>query len=120
MFAIPSVIITVPCSICLQSAVVGILSGINNSPFYSLASDLDGIILCMLSQVAQVAAYELGIPLNTINFLPSNTHSNANSSITGGSLGSDVCSYVSVPQSCVRAPGWGDNETVYQVAGGIK
>lgn len=51
------------------------------------------------TKVAQVAAYELGIPLNTINFLPSNTHSNANSSVTGGSLGSDICSYC-VGEAC--------------------
>ncbi|KAG0710872.1 Xanthine dehydrogenase [Chionoecetes opilio] len=53
------------------------------------------------TKVAQVAAYELGIPMDLISFVPSNVHSNPNSSVTGGSLGSDVCSYC-VGEACKR------------------
>lgn len=45
-------------------------------------------------QVAQVAAYTLGCDLSRIRIRPSNTHVGANSNVTGGSVGSDVNSYV--------------------------
>ncbi|MPC17990.1 Xanthine dehydrogenase/oxidase [Portunus trituberculatus] len=51
------------------------------------------------TKVAQVAAYELGISMDIINFVPNNTHTNPNSSSTSGSLGSDTCSH-SVGEAC--------------------
>lgn len=51
------------------------------------------------TKVAQVAAYELGIPMDTISFVPTNTHTNPNSVATSGSLGSDICSYT-VGKAC--------------------
>ncbi|KAK7074021.1 hypothetical protein SK128_004963 [Halocaridina rubra] len=45
------------------------------------------------TKIAQCAAYELGIPLEMIAVKGSNTHTNANSQCTGGSLGSDIASY---------------------------
>ncbi|XP_063842980.1 xanthine dehydrogenase/oxidase-like isoform X2 [Scylla paramamosain] len=51
------------------------------------------------TKVAQVAAYELGIPMDTISFVPTSTHTNPNSSSTSGSLGSDTCSYC-VGEAC--------------------
>ncbi|XP_069995409.1 xanthine dehydrogenase/oxidase isoform X1 [Penaeus vannamei] len=53
------------------------------------------------TKVAQCAAYELGVPLDTVAARPSNTHVNANSDVTGGSMGSDVASY-SVSQACKK------------------
>lgn len=41
------------------------------------------------TKVAQVAAYELGCPVDNIKIKATNTHSNTNSQCDGGSLGSD-------------------------------
>nr|XP_053653015.1 xanthine dehydrogenase/oxidase-like [Cherax quadricarinatus] len=51
------------------------------------------------TKTAQCAAYELGVPLEYVSVMPTNTHTNPNSSITGGSTGSDVASYV-VAEAC--------------------
>jgi len=47
-------------------------------------------------QVAQVAAHILGVPLDTISVKPSNNLSNPNAIVTGGSVGSEAVSYVSL------------------------
>nr|XP_045608547.1 xanthine dehydrogenase/oxidase-like [Procambarus clarkii] len=51
------------------------------------------------TKVAQVAAYQLRTTLDVVSIRPTNTHANANSSSTSGSLGSDVASY-SVSEAC--------------------
>ncbi|XP_054726022.1 xanthine dehydrogenase [Anastrepha obliqua] len=47
----------------------------------------------MNTKVAQLASYELGIPLNMIRFEGSNTINGANSMVTGGSIGSETLCY---------------------------
>ena len=47
-------------------------------------------------QVAQVVAYTLGIPLEYVSVKPSNTLTAPNGMVSGGSITSEVCSYVSL------------------------
>ncbi len=47
------------------------------------------------TKVAQVAAKELGIPIERIKIKPSSTMTNANSVATGGSITSELCCLVS-------------------------
>ena len=42
------------------------------------------------TKVGQVVARELGVPLAMINIKPTNNFVNANGSVTGGSMGSEV------------------------------
>ncbi|XP_043236080.1 indole-3-acetaldehyde oxidase-like isoform X1 [Amphibalanus amphitrite] len=51
------------------------------------------------TKVAQVCAKELGIPLSTISVKPNNTLVNPNGFVTGGSVGSEMCS-LAVRQAC--------------------
>ncbi|KAK3879999.1 hypothetical protein Pcinc_015481 [Petrolisthes cinctipes] len=51
------------------------------------------------TKVAQVAAYELGVALDTITFATNNTHNCANNQTTGGSLGSAFCCH-NVSEAC--------------------
>ncbi|XP_069165338.1 xanthine dehydrogenase/oxidase-like [Procambarus clarkii] len=51
------------------------------------------------TKTAQCAAYELGVPLEYVSVMPTTTHTNPNSTCTGGSTGSDTASYV-VAQAC--------------------
>lgn len=51
------------------------------------------------TKVAQTAAHFLGIPLDKISVKPSNAHTAPNAVCTGGSTGSDVCSFA-VQKAC--------------------
>ena len=46
--------------------------------------------------MAQIAAYTLGIDLKLVTVKPSNSLTAPNSSVTGGSVGSDTCGYVNI------------------------
>lgn len=43
-----------------------------------------------LKQTAQVCAYELGVPMSLIRIKKQSSTSNANTAITGGSIGSEL------------------------------
>ena len=43
------------------------------------------------TKVCQVIAKELGVPMDLIRIKPTNNFSGANSSVTGGSMGSECC-----------------------------
>lgn len=45
------------------------------------------------TKVAQVAAYTLGVPLDSIAVKAADTVVGANSMVTGGSFGSDLCAH---------------------------
>jgi xanthine dehydrogenase/oxidase len=45
------------------------------------------------TKVAQTAAHILGVPLDKISVKPSNTHTAPNAVVTGGSIGSEICSF---------------------------
>ena len=47
-------------------------------------------------QVAQVVAYTLNIDLELVSVKPSNNLTAPNSMVSGGSITSEVCSYVSI------------------------
>ena len=49
----------------------------------------------------QVCAYELGVGIDKVEVLPSETFSNANSSCTGGSITSDLCAVVRLLSSFI-------------------
>lgn len=52
--------------------------------------------LFMSLQVAQVAAYVLGVPLSLVKVKTTETMIGANSSVTGASIGTDLCAHVSI------------------------
>ena len=52
-------------------------------------------VIIML-QVKQVCAYELGIGIDKVEILPSETFSNANTKWTGGSITTELCALVGV------------------------
>ena len=58
---------------------------IGAQPFCGITS-----FLCYIMQVAQVAAKTLGIPMALIKIKPTNTLVNANDSVTGGSITSEL------------------------------
>ncbi|CAG0914560.1 unnamed protein product [Notodromas monacha] len=45
------------------------------------------------TKVAQVAAKTLGVPMDKVMIRPSDSFTNANSAVTGGSMGSEMCCY---------------------------
>lgn len=49
----------------------------------------------MFLQVAQVAAYVLGVPLSQVKVKATETMIGANSAVTGASIGTDLCAHVS-------------------------
>lgn len=49
---------------------------------------------CFFVQVAQVAAYTLGIDLNLVTVKATNNLVTPNNSVTGGSIASEACAYV--------------------------
>lgn len=51
------------------------------------------------TKVAQTVAYELGIPLSTVSVKANNSLANPNGMVTGGSVGSEFCSYAA-KQAC--------------------
>jgi xanthine dehydrogenase/oxidase len=53
------------------------------------------------TKVAQTASHILGIPLDKISVKPSNTHTAPNAICTGGSTGSDICSFA-VQKACEK------------------
>jgi xanthine dehydrogenase/oxidase len=49
------------------------------------------------TKVAQTAAYVLGVPLDKISVKPTNTLTSPNAILTGGSIGSEISCFVSLP-----------------------
>lgn len=60
-------------------------------------------LISALPQVAQVVAYTLGVPLEQVVVKASDTMVGANSFVTGGSFGTDLCAHVSARRAC-RVP----------------
>lgn len=52
--------------------------------------------LSLYPQVAQVVAHTLQVPLDLVVVKGSDTFIGANSMVTGGSIGSDLCAHVSL------------------------
>lgn len=51
------------------------------------------------TKVAQTAAHILNLPLEMISIKPTNTLTNANDVVTGGSMGSEISCFVSISSS---------------------